>query len=158
MQRLIVGFVCAIGLATPAGAASPNDEITAPVRRFIDSFNKGDAASAAAAHVENDLVIIDEVPPFVWRGHDAFKSWNQDLASNDQKLGITDQLVTLGETTRVELSGDRAYAVVAAVYTYKQKGVAMREPAQMTFALRKEHAGWRISGWTWSGPKPQPAK
>lgn len=158
MQRLIVGFICAIGLAATVGAASPNDEMTAPIHRFMDAFNKGDAAAAAAAHVENDLVIIDEVPPYVWQGRDAFKSWNRDLASNDQKLGITDEFVTLGETTRVESSGDRAYVVVAAVYTFKQKGVAMREPAQMTFSLRKEPTGWRISGWTWTGPKPQPAK
>jgi hypothetical protein len=155
MQRFILGFLCAVGLAAAAVAASPNDDINAPIHQFIDSFNKGDEASAAAAHVETDLVIIDEVPPFIWQGHDAFKTWSADLAANDKTLGITDEAVTLGDTTRVERTADRAYAVVAVVYTYKQKGVAMREPAQMTFALRKEHAAWRINGWTWTGPKPQ---
>jgi hypothetical protein len=30
----------------------------------------------------------------------------------------------------------------------------MHEPSQMTFALKKEKAGWRIVGWTFAGPKP----
>ena len=157
MHRFIAGFICVIGLAGAAVAAAPNDDINAPIHQFVDSFNKGDAAVAAATHVETDLVIIDEVPPFVWQGHDAFKAWSRDLAANDKSLGITNETVTLGATTRVESTVDRAYAVVAAVYTYKQKGVAMREAAQMTFVLRKQDAGWRISAWTWTGPKPQVA-
>jgi len=158
MQRLIIGFICAVVWSATAGAASPNDEITAPIKQFIDNFNKGDLKAATAAHVENDLVIIDEVTPFVWQGRDAFKSWSDDLAGNDKKLGITDQLVTLSAPTRVESGADRAYAVVPAVYTFKQKGVAMREVAQMTFALHKATAGWRIAGWAWTGPTPQPVK
>jgi len=55
------------------------------------------------------------------------------------------------------VSGQTAYVVVAATYTFKQKGVAMREPAQMTFSLAKEAAGWKIAGWTWTGPDPVPA-
>jgi ketosteroid isomerase-like protein len=157
MKRSIVGFLCAVGLAATAAAASPNDAISAPITQFIDAFNKGDAVTAAAAHVANDLVIIDEVRPFSWQGPNAFTAWNDDLASDAEEKGITDQLVTLGETTRVESTADRAYVVVPAVYTYKQKGVAMREAAQMTFALRKEAAGWRISGWTWTGPTPERA-
>jgi hypothetical protein len=46
--------------------------------------------------------------------------------------------------------------VVPAVYTFKHRGAAMREAAQMTFALRKGADGWRIHGWTWTGPKPEP--
>jgi SnoaL-like domain len=157
MQRLIVGLLCVIGLTAVAAAATPTDELTAPIVLFIDAFNKGDAAVAAAAHVANDLVIIDEVPPFSWQGPDAFSAWNDDLASDAATNGITDQLVTLAAATRVESSGARAYVVVPAVYTFKQKGVAMRESAQMTFALRKEAAGWRIGGWTWTGPRAVPA-
>jgi hypothetical protein len=46
--------------------------------------------------------------------------------------------------------------VVPAVYTFKERGVAMREPAQFVFVLRKGAGGWRIHGWAWTGPKPQP--
>jgi len=48
--------------------------------------------------------------------------------------------------------------VTAATYSFKQKGVAMTEPAQMTFALKKAGDAWKISAWTWTGPDPTPAK
>jgi hypothetical protein len=34
----------------------------------------------------------------------------------------------------------------------------MHEPAQMTFALSKTAEGWKIAGWSWTGPDPTPAK
>jgi hypothetical protein len=44
------------------------------------------------------------------------------------------------------------------VYSFKQKGVAMDEPAHMTFALRKATGGWKIAAWTWTGSAAQKAK
>jgi hypothetical protein len=129
----------------------------APIQKFIDSFNKGDAAAAAASHAATaDLAIIDEVPPYLWRGPQAFQAWSADLDSDAKKHGITDQVVTISAPTREELNGDQAYVVVPAVYTFKEGGIAMREAAQMTFALKKGASGWLIHGWVWTGPKPQP--
>jgi hypothetical protein len=42
------------------------------------------------------------------------------------------------------------------LYVFKERGVAMRETAQMTCALKKGAEGWPIQGWTWTGPKPRP--
>ena len=47
--------------------------------------------------------------------------------------------------------------MVPAVYTFKERGVAMREAAQMTFVLKKGAGGWLIHGWTWTGPAPKAA-
>ena len=128
----------------------------APIQKFIDSFNKGDTAGAMATHAAGaDLAIIDEVPPFIWRGAKAFQAWSTALDAASKQAGITDQMVTIKAPTRTESSGDSAYVIVPAVYTYKEKGVAMREAAQMTFTLKKGASGWLIHGWTWTGPKPQ---
>jgi ketosteroid isomerase-like protein len=158
MQRFIVLFICAIVCSMNAGAASPSDEVTAQVTKFIDNFNKGDVKAARATHTENGVVIIDEVAPYIWQGNDSFKNWLDDLDKHDKPLGITDGKVTLGPVTRVEVEGDRAYVVFPSAYTFKQKGVAMTEAAQMTFALRKGGAGWKINGWAFTGPRPQPAQ
>jgi hypothetical protein len=59
------------------------------------------------------------------------------------------------------IDGHEAYVVVPAVFAFKERGVAVREAAQMTFVLEKDAAGWLIHGWTWTGPKPKavaPAK
>ena len=72
--------------------------------------------------------------------------------------GITEPGVSIGAPTRELVTGDHAYVIVPSVYTFKQKGVAMREAAQMTFALVKTAGGWKIASWTWTGPDPMPAK
>jgi ketosteroid isomerase-like protein len=138
------------------GAQAPDAQVMAPIQKFVDAFNKGDMAGASATHTRDaDLAIIDEVPPYSWRGAQAFQSWSAALDSDSKKKGMTDARVTIQPPTRAEMDGDRAYVVVPAVYTFKQGGVAMREAAQMTFSLKKEAGGWMIHGWTWTGPKPQ---
>ncbi len=155
MRDFMRVFLCSIGLVTAAHAAAPEAELVAPVRQFIDSFNKGDAAAAEAANVSTGIVIIDEVPPHLWQGPAAFKNWSKDLSAYETKAGMTDQQVALGKVTLSDSSGDAGYVAMEAVYNYKQNGVAMREPAHMTFALRKGSGGWKIAAWSWTGTKPQ---
>jgi len=157
MKPLVFGVLCSMGLAMATGAAAADAQLAAPIHQFVDSFNKGDLKAAAATH-SADVAIIDEVAPYLWRGPGAFQAWSGALVADAQKRGLTDMSVALGEPVREEVSGDHGYVVMQATYSFKDHGAAMREPAQMTFALNKEAAGWRISGWTWSGPKPQPAK
>jgi hypothetical protein len=155
MRRLaIAAFVCSIAGSVLAQPADP--QVTAPINKFIDAFNKGDAAGAAATHAaEADLVIVDEVAPYVWHGANAFQSWASDLQADAKKNGVTDEKVTIKAPTRIEISGDAAYVVVPSVYEFKMKGVAMRETAQMTFVLKRGASGWLIHGWTWTGPRAQ---
>jgi hypothetical protein len=158
MRILIVAAVLVFGLASPARSQPTNAELMAPIQKFINSFNKGDAAGAASTHAATaELTIIDEVAPYVWRGPKAFQSWSTDLESDAKKNGISEPMVTLSAATRTEANGDSAYVIVPAVYTFKLKGTAMREPAQMTFVLKKGATGWLIHAWAWTGPRPQPA-
>lgn len=157
MRYLTLGAILVLTMGATIGAQETNAQLMGPIQKFIDSFNKGDTASAMATHAADaDLVIVDEVPPYLWRGARAFQAWAADLDSDAKKQGITDQMVTLGTMTRSEMSGDHAYVVVPTVYTFKQNGVAMRAAAQMTVALKKGPGGWLIHGWTWTGPKPTP--
>ncbi len=157
MRFLTFAAVVCLAVAAPA-AQTADAELMAPIQKFLESFNKGDTASAAATHAAGpDLVIIDEVPPFFWRGAKAFQAWSADLESDAKKNGMTEPMVALGAPTRTEKTSDQAYVVVPAVFTFKQRGTPMREAAQMTFILKKGASGWLIHGWTWTGPKPQPA-
>jgi ketosteroid isomerase-like protein len=159
MRILILAVVVSLVVGASAHAQPADAELMAPIQKFITSFNKGDVAGAAATHAAGaDLVIIDEVSPYVWRGPKAFQSWGADLESDAKKNGITEPMVTIKAATRIEKSGDQAYVIVPAVYTYKQGGKAMREAAQMTVVLKKDATGWLIHGWTWTGPRPQAAK
>lgn len=158
MRYTVLGVITWLVIGAPAGAQTPDPQLMAPVQKFLEAFNKGDVAGAAAAHlVDEDLVIIDEVAPHLWRGPQAFQTWGADLAAHDKKLGMTDQKVTIGKPAVAEATGEFAYVVVPATYTFKQAGKPMREPAHMTFALKKTAGGWLIHGWTWTGTTPVPA-
>lgn len=158
MRTLTIAAAVMLAVAAPVSAQPTNDELMAPIQKFISSFNKGDTAGAASTHAAGaDLTIVDEVAPYLWRGPKAFHSWGADLEADAKKNGITESMVTLSAATRTETSGDSAYVVVPAVYTFKLKGTPMREAAQMTFVLKKGASGWLIHGWTWTGPRAQPA-
>jgi ketosteroid isomerase-like protein len=45
---------------------------------------------------------------------------------------------------------------MGATYSFTDHGKPMHEPARMTFALRKAPDGWKIAGWTWTGPHASP--
>ena len=156
MRRVTRGAVLWLAVGAAASAATPDAQLMAPIQKFIDSFNKGDAAAAAATHSATaDLAIIDEVSPHLWHGPEAFQAWSAALESDSKKRGLTDQAVTISAAIREETDGHEAYVVVPAVFAFKERGVAKREPAQMTFVLKKDAGGWLIHGWTWTGPRPK---
>lgn len=53
--------------------------------------------------------------------------WMNDYDAYAKKNGITDDLVTLGQPTHVDLTGDRAYVVVPANFKYKKNGKPTNE-------------------------------
>jgi hypothetical protein len=68
---------------------------------------------------------------------------------NDNR--ITDGIATLAKPKHVDVTGDRAYAVVPATYTYKENGKKVAESGSfLTVALQKSAAGWVITGWAWT--------
>jgi hypothetical protein len=158
MRYVTTGVMVWCLMGVPASAQTQDAQLMAPIQKFIDSFNKGDMAGAAATHAASaDLAIMDEVPPFLWTGAQALKAWSTALDADAKQRGITEPTVTIKAATRIESTADQAYVVIPAVYAFKERGVAMREGAQMTFALRKGASGWLIHAWTWTGPKPQKA-
>lgn len=157
MKAMLLGLVCVTGLSTASLAWAANAPLEAPIHQFIDDFNKGDSAGAAATYLPS-VSIIDEVPPHIWVGPKAFETWAADLAKEDMAKGISKEAVELGAVKREVISGKTAYVIFAANYTFEQNGKAMHEPAQMTFAMKKVADGWKIAGWTWTGPNPTPVK
>jgi ketosteroid isomerase-like protein len=150
--------LAAASLLLFAPAAHANDAaVEATIRQFAIAFNKGDLKTAKALHIAAPT-IIDEVAPHYWSGPKAFDSWGADLAKSDAAQGVTGGQVLIGVPTREVVSGDHAYVVTPTTYTFKQKGMTMREIAQMTLVMNKEASGWKIASWTWTGPDATPVK
>ena len=156
MKPFATVAILLVACAGPTWAADP--AVEAPIRAFLDSFNRGDIAAAAAAHASGPVTIVDEVAPYRWHGADAFREWAAALDKETKDGGLTDQkVVASGAATRERVQGDSAYVILPVTYSFKAQGKAMREDAQMTFVLVKQADGWKIAGWTWTGPDPKPA-
>ena len=139
-------FVCFIG----AAAMSDPDQIAATVHQFGDAMNKGDT-KAAFAMCEPQVSIIDEFPPHEWHGANACNTWGNDYDAYNKKNAVTDAKATIGDAARIDIAGDRAYAVFPATYAYKKAGKPVKEAgAKLTVALQKTSAGWRMTGWAWT--------
>lgn len=137
-------------LAIPSPAVAQRVEVMAVITHAVDAFNKGDT-KAFDSTCSSETSIIDEFPPHEWHGSGSCERWMGDYDTNAKQNGITDGVVTLGKPSHVDITGDRAYVVIPSTYTWKQKGVSMREDGSaFTFAMHREKAGWKFAGWSWA--------
>ena len=148
----MVKLIVAVSLVLSAGTAiaSEKADVMVPVHQFIDGLNKGDAKTAFAA-CASPVSIIDEFPPHQWAGATACADWANDFDDYNKKYRITDPIVTIGRPRHVDITGDRAYIVLPATYSFERNGKKVTESgATMTVALQKGADGWRMTGWAWS--------
>jgi len=158
MKQAVLVLLAAV-LCTPAAIpAARQDDVSAPVRQFIDGFNTGNVQAAFAAYATGEITIVDEFAPHIWSGPDAAHQWAEAYDKHAQATGVTDGMVAYGKPTRTEVDGDVAYVVMPTVYNYKEHGKALQEEGQMTVVLNHEAGGWKIRSWTWTGIKPHVAK
>ena len=157
MKQLIIALL-ALVLFLPAALAAGGDDVSAPVRQFIDGFNTGNVQAAFAAYASGAITIVDEFAPHIWTGSDAAHQWADAYDKHAQATGVTDGKVTCGKPTRTEVDGDVAYVIMPTVYLYKEHGKPVQEEGQMTVVLNHEVGGWKIRSWTWSGEKPHSEK
>ena len=130
--------------------ASEQTDVMATINQGIEAFNKGDSKSLIALCAD-EMCIIDEFPPHEWHGPGTCSKWLADYDADAKKNEITDGAVTIAKPRHVDITGDRAYVVVPADYTYKQHGKPMKETNSIwTFTLAKVQGNWRITGWAWA--------
>lgn len=151
MHKVMIALVVA-GFAVGPLVASEKTDVMETVQQAVDAFNKGDTKGLLATCTDQ-MCIIDEFPPHEWHGAGTCSKWSTDYDADAKKNGITDGIVTIGKPRYVDVTGDRAYVVLLADYTYKQNGKPIKETgATWTFTMQKVEAGWRITGWAWAKP------
>jgi ketosteroid isomerase-like protein len=149
MMKSFVALIAAALLVAPA-ARTDQEDVLATVNKFLVAFNKGDT-TAMAATCAPQASIIDEFPPHIWQGAGACMAWAKAFNADAEKNKITDPFVTLGKPRHVDITGDVAYVVFPATYTFKKNGTPVREKNSMlTISLAKSAGGWLITGWAWA--------
>ena len=156
MRKTILALLAG-ALLIPSAVTAAAQDVTVPIRQFIDGFNTGNTDSAYAAYAAGDIQIIDEFAPHRWFGPHAPQDWAAEYDRHAKATGVTEGLVKYEAPTRTEIEGDVAYVVMPTLYLYKESGKPMAEEGQITCVLHRERGGWKISAWTWAGVKPHPA-
>ena len=64
MHKILIALTTIV-VGAGSAVASQETEVMAPVRQFINGFNKGDVRMAQAACAEQNF-IIDDFPPHAW--------------------------------------------------------------------------------------------
>jgi ketosteroid isomerase-like protein len=153
-QRLAAAVAASIAFALLAPAAAPAAPHAAgamsAVYRWVDAFNRGDVMGTAAVCTSPSSV-IDDFAPHVWQGPTGCADWAHAYAALAKSQSLTDGVVKLGAPWQAAVTGDRAYVVVPATFTYKLHGKPVTESgAVLTVALRRIGSGWRIAAWAWA--------
>src|SRR4051794_11157427 len=86
--RVVIVFAIAV-IGAGSVIASQDTDVMAPVRQFVDGFNKNDIEMAQAACAD-ETFIIDDFPPHEWRGSGATLKWFRDLTLMGKKNGMSD--------------------------------------------------------------------
>ena len=147
IKLAVFALILSVPVAMQAVASDIADAM-APVRQFVDGFNKGDLKAAVAACAE-EASVIDDFPPHGWQGTGCAK-WADGFEALAKKDGITDARIILGKPRRVDVTGDHAYIVVPVTLITKHKGKPKKLPSMFTASLHRETGGWRITGWAWA--------
>lgn len=151
ISRLAVVTLAALTfLYLPGVAAATNTSgVTAAINHAVADFNQGNMKGWIAS-CTSSAAIIDEFPPHTWQGPNACADWVSAFEDNVKQNGIRGGMVTLGTAWHVTVTGEHAYAVYPATYTYQQRGKSMKEFGTFALVLQKTSAGWLIAAWSWA--------
>jgi ketosteroid isomerase-like protein len=132
---------------------STESDVLAPLKRYIDAFNAGDAEAMAACFAVPGT-ILDGMAPHLWHGPTAAQDWYRDVLVEGEHLGAGDYHVTLGPALHANVTGDAGYVVSPATMTFKLKGQQVTQTgAIFTTAFQKVAGDWRIAAWAWAKGK-----
>jgi ketosteroid isomerase-like protein len=136
--------------ATPDTAA-----VLAPVRAFIDAFNRSAPAAPAEAFTA-DVIITDDLPPFRWTGADALAQWWTALfgTSPAQRADFArmQRRLLLGPARHVFVTGDDGYVTMPVTMTAvdPRSGRPLTVAGDLALTLRRVDGRWRLSSHAWA--------
>jgi ketosteroid isomerase-like protein len=142
----------ALALGPSIAAAAPNVP-PAPILKLahaaMHAANTNDAAAFAGLYT-SDAVVVDEIPPFIWRGAGAGTSWWHAVAAVAQKLKMTHLRAIDIRIGEFKASATDAYLVTPMTVTAIANGKPFAEPGTTTYTFHNSGGTWLISSQVWT--------
>jgi ketosteroid isomerase-like protein len=146
MAAMMVTSIAMMPSAVPA--ASDNADVMEITARWAEAFNRGSFESDIAPCAE-DAVVIDDLPPYVWRGSGACSRWYKAVKAWAEGAAVTHLTIKIGNTSHLEAEAGHAYLVAPVMLSYIKAGKPVDFPGTLTMTLKKDASGWRVSGAAW---------
>ena len=115
------------------------------VRGLVDAINEGHNTSGLAALTE-DVVIIDDIPPFRWSGQEGAELWFRRLAMTRKRLNAS---VALHDAD-VRIAQERAYGVAPGTLEGNSGQGAFQLGGLLSSTLVEQDGKWLVDGLVWS--------
>lgn len=136
-------------LFVAAAPTPPPEPILRLANAVIHATNTDDGAALAGLYT-NDAVVVDENPPFLWRGAGAGTAWWHVVDAVTQKAKLTHLKaidVRLGEFKQ---SATDAYLIQPMTVSGMLAGKPFAEPGTMTYTFHNAGGTWLISSQVWT--------
>jgi uncharacterized protein (TIGR02246 family) len=148
--RTIAAFI-ATAMVPSIAYAAPSPP--APIAKLTDGVIRGtstDDPSRFAKLFTGDAVVVDENPPFVWRGADAGAAWWDVVRAVMQKANLTHIKPTNVRIGEFRQSATDAYLVQSMTITGIAAGKPFAERGTLTYTFHKADGRWLISSMVWT--------
>jgi hypothetical protein len=129
--------------------ASDAGDAFARVQATVDAFNQGKGISVATRFFQSSVTIVDDTPPFLFRGPTAARDWEKAYAESEGQDPAKASLNLLPPTT-VDVQGKQAYVAVPANWNVNSGGENSVSHGVITVVLDKDGTDWRIASWIWT--------
>lgn len=141
--------------ATPA----PSAAMMAPVQGVVAFMTRLPPDQHPDVFVRQDLVIVENFPPFLFRGSDAAAEWERGFRKHATDDDYTELAVKFGAARDFSVSGNRAYFCLPTTWTGLTHGRPFEEHGAWAFIVERGADGWRILSYGWgetSHAEPKP--
>ena len=150
--RIAAAFL-AVAFVPAVAAAAQNPAPPAPIVKLANAVVHAantDDASALAGIFTGDAVVVDENPPFAWRGAGAGVAWWHVVEAVTRKAKMTHLKAIDVRRGEFRQSATDAYLVQPMTVTGVVAGKPFAEPGTMTYTFHGSGATWLISTMVWT--------
>lgn len=126
---------------------APDEAMLAPIRRlalFMATLDESQLEGVFA----DDLTIIENFAPYIFRGPQAADAWRVGFREHAQ--GLSGLVPEFGEAQDFSKTDDRVYFVLPTRWTGESRKRPFTEQGGWSFVLAPRDGGWRIAAYAWS--------
>jgi ketosteroid isomerase-like protein len=125
----------------------PDAAMMPPVRAVAAFMATLDDAALADCFAD-DVVIVENFAPYVFRGPGAVARWRAGF--RDHAATLSGLVITFGTAQDFSSDGETAYFALPTRWTGKSDGQAFEEDGGWAFVLKKQGRNWHIACYAWA--------